>query len=358
MIYIIHAATDGAIAAVLKSELERLISGIRVFVASKPGDIPTGADWLNEIQTNLRDAQTFIVLLTPRSVGRPWVWYESGVAWLSGRRRLPVVAGGLDSGNIPYPLGAVQALQLDNSDHAAQLFRDLGSALDDPAGFVQRIREAADTALRAAEEGEGWGGFQHEGGYFAWQGPLAGLEDREAVPPARGLLDALRRAGMTPTWGSVDRLEHHFREGRMQVFQTDQRTWRRPVVQSRDGRNVLLVHIEDEIGTALRALGRELEFNISVAERAGTDQLGTEFILDALQQSLTPGIAGRLGQEIHEGLLRAQGAMRRANLNIEASTRQVRGSNSWAKAVNAASKAIVEARPHLVALRELVARQL
>jgi hypothetical protein len=50
--------------------------------------------------------------------------------------------------------------------------------------------------------------------------------------------------------------------------------------------------------------------------------------------------------------------MRRANLNIEASTRQVRGSNSWANAVNAASNAIVEARPHLVALRELVARQL
>ena len=37
----------------------------------------------------------FVVLLTPRSIVRPWVWYESGVAWLSGRRTLPVVAGGL-----------------------------------------------------------------------------------------------------------------------------------------------------------------------------------------------------------------------------------------------------------------------
>ena len=80
--------------------------GDRVFVASKPEDIPTGADWLREIRTNLRDATLFVVLLTPRSIGRPLVWYESGVAWLSGRRTLPAVAGGLDAGNVPYTFEA------------------------------------------------------------------------------------------------------------------------------------------------------------------------------------------------------------------------------------------------------------
>lgn len=103
---------------------------------------------------------------------------------------------------------------------------------------------------------------------------------------------------MAPTWGASDRLEHHFGEGRVQVFQTD-RTWKRAVVQSRDGRTVLLVHAEDETGAAVRALNRELEFNMAVAERAGTDQLGTAFGLDAVQRLLTSGIADHLGPDIH-----------------------------------------------------------
>jgi TIR domain len=104
LVYIIHAATDGPIAAVLKSELERLFPGVRTFVASKAGDIPTGADWLDEIHTNLRAAETYIVLLTPRSIERHWVWYESGAAWQSESRRLPVLAGG--ARGEPYPVSA------------------------------------------------------------------------------------------------------------------------------------------------------------------------------------------------------------------------------------------------------------
>ena len=355
MVYIIHAATDGALAAVLKSELERLIPGLRVFVASKPGDIPTGVDWLNEIQTNLREAKTFIVLLTPRSVERLWVWYESGAAWMSGQRTLPVVAGGLDAGTIPYPLGAAQALRLDDPGHAEQLFGDLGCVLDDPVAFVRRIREAEDIALQAVEEADGWGGLRHEAGFFAWKGPLAGLEDRDGVPPPRGLLAALGTAGMTPSWGTVDRLEHAFEKGRMQVFQTNQRIWKRPVISPN---GILLVHVEDNTAAVLRALDGELAFNATVAEQAGTDKLGTEFSLDELQRMLTTGTAERFGADFHGALLRARGAMDKANRGIEASMQYPKGSNAWANAINAASKAIVEARQPLAALRELVRHHL
>src|SRR5262245_53972762 len=248
-IYIIHAATDAAIAAVLKAELERSGTDVRVFVASKPGDIPTGADWLREIHENLRAADVYIPLLTPRSIVRPWVWYESGAAWFSERRRLPIVAGGLDPGNIPYPLGAAQALRLDDPEHAAQFFRDIDAALGDPSEFARRIREAAESADQAAEHEEGWVGIKHDGGFFAWHGPLAGLDDKAGVPPAAHLVDALVGAGMTVTWGNIDRLEHLFNEGRMQVFQTDRRTWKRPIVRSPDGKQVLLVHVEDELAT-------------------------------------------------------------------------------------------------------------
>jgi hypothetical protein len=356
MIYIVHAATDAAIAAVLKSEMERLI-GDRVFVASKPGVIPTGADWLREIQTNLRDATVFVVLLTPRSIVRPWVWYESGVAWLSGRRTLPVVAGGLDAGNIPYPLGASQALQLENPSHVEQLFLDVGANHDDPNGLARRIQDAAAVAARDADREEGWIGINHEGGYFAWHGPLAGLDTRGGEPPIRDLLHALRSAGMTPTWGSVEKLEHLLKDGRMQIFATDRRTWKRPVFQAPDGKTVLLVHVEDDVRSMINDLRRELDFNEGVSAVADSDKLGAEFVVSATQRSLDSGVAGQLGREIHEALLQARGAMEQANRRIEAVLHFTKGSNAWAEAVNAASRAIIASRRPLATVRQLLERQ-
>src|SRR5258705_10828423 len=94
ILYVIHAADDYALAAFSRHEVERQIAHWRVFGASKAGQIPTGSDWLREIHQNLTDAASYLLLLTPRSIERPWVWYEAGAAWKSNKRQLPVVAAG------------------------------------------------------------------------------------------------------------------------------------------------------------------------------------------------------------------------------------------------------------------------
>jgi len=123
LLYLIHAAHDYALASLLKDEIEAQVPGWRVFVASKAGDIPTGADWLGEIHSNLTSAASYLMLLTPTSVRRYWVWYEAGAAWRSNDARFPVVAAGLNRDEIDFPLKAVQTLVLDEPEDAAQLFR-------------------------------------------------------------------------------------------------------------------------------------------------------------------------------------------------------------------------------------------
>jgi hypothetical protein len=355
VVYIIHAATDAKIAALIKSELERLLPERKVFVASRPGDIPTGAEWLTEIQTNLRQAKVFVILLTPRSVARPWVWYEAGVAWHSDQRRLPVVVGELDLGNIPYPLGASQALQLSDPEHAAQFFRDLGCQLEDPVVFTVLLEEAAKESL-SADDASAWTGIGLDGVFYEWHGPLQRLQDRDAVLPPRGLLDALRNAGLTPTWGSAEKLSHYFEKGRMQVFQTDRRAWKRPVWQSSNGKSVLLVHVEDEAKAALRALDEEIKYNLSVAERPSSDQLGTPFSLNALNRVLP--ITDHIGGELHIAVLRARGAMEKANSNMEAALGFPKGSGRWAAVINTASQAVKSSEALLLDLQRLIAPQL
>jgi hypothetical protein len=90
---------------------------------------------------------------------------------------------------------------------------------------------------------EPWSGIEVHDRYFAWSGPvLHKLDDRQPVPSSTRLEESLRSVGMTPTFGRLDRLRHHFSNGRLQVFETDRRTWRRAVLLVGDGEQVLLVH--------------------------------------------------------------------------------------------------------------------
>lgn len=92
---------------------------------------------------------------------------------------------------------------------------------------------------------ETWEGVEIGGRYFAWSGPgLHALQDRTPVPTPPNLPDALRSVGMTPSFGMRDRLNHHFAQGGHQLFETDRRRWRRELLYSGDGRQILLVKAE------------------------------------------------------------------------------------------------------------------
>jgi hypothetical protein len=140
LLYIIHAAADRDLAILIRARIKDLVPDLEVFLASRAGEIPTGEDWLAHIHQNLKAATSFLLLLTPRSVDRHWVWYEAGVAWSRGCQRLPVTTGGLDRANVHYPLKAAQILDLEQPDDAAQLFRDLGAELESPDAFCRAVR--------------------------------------------------------------------------------------------------------------------------------------------------------------------------------------------------------------------------
>ena len=118
LLYIVHCADDKALAKFLKSECESSVVGLRVFLASKAGQIPTGADWLSEVHRNLSAATKFLLLLTPRSVTRNWIWYEAGAAWKSGLPTYPVAAASLDRSKIQPPLGSAHTLLLEDPEDA------------------------------------------------------------------------------------------------------------------------------------------------------------------------------------------------------------------------------------------------
>jgi hypothetical protein len=130
VVFISHATTDRPIAEILKTEIDRVFAnGVQVFASSVPGVMKPGVDWLDEIRENLEKATAVIVLITPVSINRPWIWFEVGAYWSrlqKGAGRIyPLCAPEIDLSDLPEPLNRLQALSLGKADHVTIFFQEL-----------------------------------------------------------------------------------------------------------------------------------------------------------------------------------------------------------------------------------------
>lgn len=130
VIFISHATTDRPIAEILKAEIDRVFAnGVQVFASSVPGIVKPGVDWLDEIRNNLEKATAVIVLITPTSISRPWIWFEVGAYWsrshIGTGKIYPLCAREINQSDLPEPLNRLQALSLGKGDQIELLFKEL-----------------------------------------------------------------------------------------------------------------------------------------------------------------------------------------------------------------------------------------
>ncbi len=117
VIFISHASTDKPIAEIIKSQIDLVFSNkVYVFVSSVPGVIKPGSDWLNDIKLNLEKAKAVIVLITPVSINRPWIWFEVGASWakmIDKKSKIyPICVPKVELSKLPEPLNRLNAISL------------------------------------------------------------------------------------------------------------------------------------------------------------------------------------------------------------------------------------------------------
>ncbi|MBI4306766.1 MAG: toll/interleukin-1 receptor domain-containing protein, partial [Chloroflexi bacterium] len=197
VVFLSHAAADAGIAKLLKDEIERRIPGVWVFLSSDPSDLPPGAEWSKEIQQALQEARLVVLLATSRSLSRPWVWFEAGTVWFTGRRFIPLCLGSIRKGALPPPLGERQALNADEEqDLLAFLTRaaeETGLELEDRevVQIVQELAMMEAVAAAATEAGTGWIGIAWNNRFLCYDGPIESLKLIEDVAFEQGIADAL-----------------------------------------------------------------------------------------------------------------------------------------------------------------------
>lgn len=237
-VFISHAAADKKTASYVAEQIETHGKDTEAFVSSRPGDIPPTSEWLASVQQALSQADKYLVLLTPNSIQRPWVWFEAGAAWHSKKPLVLARAGGIEASEVPEPLGTKQLPSLEVADEVRAVLSVLGVETGIAEEMAARISELSSRAELAGAEEPVWESLELDGVHYAWAGPLVGLEDRDGIVAPTGLEDAFRRRGLNPYWARPDKLRHHFGKGRAQVFVTDLLAWKRPLLQ---GDLILLV---------------------------------------------------------------------------------------------------------------------
>lgn len=159
-IFISHASVDAPLASELKAALEAGLaygeapgSPVRCFCSSDPTDLPPGSIWSKEIQAALKSAALVLVIVSPASLHRPWVWFEIGTAWFDeGREVMPLCLGGIHPGDLPAPISERQALDISGADQLVNIVATkLGcrAATSTSAGFAAKLAKM-DNQLAAA----------------------------------------------------------------------------------------------------------------------------------------------------------------------------------------------------------------
>jgi hypothetical protein len=128
-VFISHATADKWIAKTLCEKIEGL-TGAVTFRDDR--DIGGGDDIPDEIRAEIARSKEFVVLLTPKSISRPWVLLETGAAWGRGARiRIVALLYHVDFDPIPDMIKSKKVFDLNDFDrYLDELAAACGSSHD------------------------------------------------------------------------------------------------------------------------------------------------------------------------------------------------------------------------------------
>lgn len=143
-LFLSHDARDREKAQAIADLIQQLTLGqISVWHMSgegPEGGLRPGQVWLDEIRRRIAASRALVVLLTPRSLNRPWLLFEAGFGAAHPDCLVIPVCVGIDSVNdVPFPLGMYQAYQLSDYDSLRRFVHKLLEMHQIP--FVEKMAE-------------------------------------------------------------------------------------------------------------------------------------------------------------------------------------------------------------------------
>lgn len=83
-------------------------------------DIVPGDRWQTRIEEALRESRVLVLIVSPKSLNRPWTFFEIGAAVADSKRIVPVLAEDVDIASLPPLLRQFQSVKERSPREAAR----------------------------------------------------------------------------------------------------------------------------------------------------------------------------------------------------------------------------------------------
>lgn len=123
-IFIGYAHEDEECAKTIRDWINKTL--LEAFNISMASDISPGDKWREKINKALSDSTIGLILLTPNSIDRPWIYFEAGAMDLRGIKLIPVCLYGIEINDIEEPLKPRQAVILLGKENEEKLIKAIG----------------------------------------------------------------------------------------------------------------------------------------------------------------------------------------------------------------------------------------
>jgi hypothetical protein len=129
-VFISFIHEEAATAEALQEFVSEMLGGkANTFLSSDKFQIYAGEPWLEKIMSELSTAKVVLLLLSHRSVGRPWVNFEAGSAWLT-KKIIPICIKEMDKDNLPKPYSHLTSINLKYKEDQLFLIRSIAHHLE------------------------------------------------------------------------------------------------------------------------------------------------------------------------------------------------------------------------------------
>jgi hypothetical protein len=151
-LFVSHWSEDRALAAALKRLLEACLPGhVEVKASSaSPGEggIPSGSDWFDWIRMQVSGSEFTAVLLTPGSLGKPWLMWEAGAVAgvaMAREKRLAIVpvVYRVSAEQIPSPLRTLQGVLGEDRASLLGMLESVRSETKMPSSAMEALADHA-----------------------------------------------------------------------------------------------------------------------------------------------------------------------------------------------------------------------
>lgn len=134
-VFISFIHEEGETAAAVQTFVNQMLGGqAKAFLSSDKFQVYAGENWLDRILEELEAAKVVLLILSEKSVTRPWVNFEAGAGWFTKKKIIPLCIKELNKDNLPKPYSSLQSIDLKYTEEQLYLIRSIAHYLgiDEP----------------------------------------------------------------------------------------------------------------------------------------------------------------------------------------------------------------------------------